>query len=174
MEVILLKDQRHLGQRGEVIKVSPGYARNFLLPGGFALEATKGNIAYFAQQRKKIDAAHAKQRAEAAQVAADIAGIKIEISKRVGERETLYGSVTAMDLVEALQAKGVSVEKRQLDLGAPTLKTIGEHTVTIDLHPEVVAELTVSIVAAEEPWGTTGSWNTPGGWAYRSCPRWSA
>ena len=149
MEVILLEDSRHLGRRGEVVDVRPGYARNFLLPKGVALEATKGNLAFFEQQREKIDAAHAKKLEEAQQMGESISEIRIEIKKRVGERETLYGSVTAMDLVEELAAKGVTVEKKQLDLGTPTLKTLGEHPVKVDLHAEVVAEFVVAIVPAE-------------------------
>lgn len=149
MDVILLQDHRHLGHRGEVVKVKPGYARNYLLPEGIALEANSGNIAFFEQQRKKIDAAHSKALEEAQQMAADIGAITIEIKKRVGERETLYGSVTSADIVEALAEKGVTVEKRQLDLGSPTLKTIGEHKVAVDLHADVDASFTVVISPAE-------------------------
>ncbi len=149
MEVILLEDSRYLGKRGEVVKVKPGYARNFLFPQGVALEATKGNIAYFEQQRRKIDAAHAKRLEEAEQMAKEISEINITIKKRVGDRETLYGSVTASDIVDALAAKGVTVEKKQLDLGAPTLKTLGDHSVAVDLHADVDASVVVSIVPAE-------------------------
>lgn len=149
MDVILLQDHRHLGHRGEVVKVKPGYARNFLLPQGIALEASAGNIAFFEQQRKKIDAAHTKALEEAQQMANDIGAITIEIKKRVGERETLYGSVTSADIVEALAEKGVTVEKKQLDLGAPTLKTIGEHNIAVDLHADVDASFTVLISPAE-------------------------
>lgn len=150
MEVILLQDQRNLGHRGEVVDVKPGYARNFLFPQGVALEATRGNIAFFDQQKKKIDAAHAKALEEAQETAREISEIRIEIRKRVGERETLYGSVTANDLVTALAAKGVTVEKKQLDLGAPTLKTLGEHSVAVDVHPDVDASFVVTIVAADD------------------------
>ena len=149
MEVILLQDQRNLGRRGEVVKVKPGYARNFLLPQGIGLEATKGNVAYFEQQREKIDAAHTKALEEAQQIAAKISEVRLEISKRVGEHQTLYGSVTANDIVEALGEKGITVEKKQLDLGSPTLKTVGEHTVQVDVHADVDAEFVVSIVSAE-------------------------
>ena len=149
MDVILLQDHRHVGHRGEVVNVKPGYARNFLLPQGIALEANPGNIAFFQQQRNKIDAAHSKALDEAQQMATDIGAIQIEIKKRVGERDTLYGSVTANDIVDALAEKGVTVEKRQLDLGAPTLKTVGEHKVVVDLHADVDAELTVVISPAE-------------------------
>lgn len=150
MEVILLQDQRNLGHRGEVVDVKPGYARNYLLPQGIALEATRGNIAYFQQQKKQIDAAHDKALEEAQAVADSINETVIEISKRVGEKSTLYGSVTAIDLVNALAARGIEVEKRQLDLGAPTLKTLGEHKVAVDLHADVIAEFTVNIVPADE------------------------
>ena len=153
MEVILLQDTRELGHRGEVVKVKPGYARNYLLPQGIALEKTRANLAYFEQQKKKIDAVHAKERDEAAAIAAVIAGLSIKIAKRVGEKETLYGSVTAADVAEELERKGVSVDKRKIDLGVAHghgIKTLGEHVVSIDLHPEVMAELTVSVVPEEE------------------------
>jgi len=151
MEIILLQDMRRLGSRGDVVKVKPGYARNYLLPQGIALEKNHANLAYFAQQRKKIDAVHAKARDEAAAIAAEIAAIKLTIAKRVGETDTLYGSVTAADIADLLAKKGVTVDKRKIDLGvAHGIKTLGEHKVTIDLHPEVIAELTVSVVSTEE------------------------
>ncbi len=152
MEVILLQDMRRLGRRGEVVKVKPGYARNYLLPQGIALEKTRANQSFFDQQRKKIDAVHAKERAEALEIAAAITALKISIAKRVGETETLYGSVTAAEIGEKLRRKGVTVDKRKIDLGVAQhgIKTLGEHTVSIDLHPEVIAELTVSVVPEEE------------------------
>ncbi len=150
MEIILLEDVRRLGQRGDIVKVKPGFARNYLLPKGSALEATRANRAYFEQKRKKIDAHHSKLRSEAAEVAAAIASLSIKLAKRVGEKETLYGSVTTAEIAEAMERKGVTVDKRRIDLGGVTgLKTLGDHTVTIDLHPEVVAEFTVSVVAEE-------------------------
>lgn len=151
MEVILLRDMRQLGRRGEVVKVKPGYARNYLLPQGIALTKNRANLAYFDQQKRRIDAAHAKERDEALAIAGRLAGLKVVIAKRVGESETLYGSVTASEVAEELHRKGVEVDKRKLDLGvAHGLKTLGEHTVSIDLHPDVVAEVTVSVVPDEE------------------------
>ncbi len=151
MEVILLQDTRQLGRRGEVVTVKPGYARNYLLPQGIALEKTRANLAFFEQQRKKIDAVHAKERDEAAAIAAVIADLKVKIAKRVGETETLYGSVTAADIAEVLARKGVTVDKRKIDLGvAHGIKTLGDHKVTIDLHPDVMADLVVSVVPEEE------------------------
>lgn len=150
MEIILLQDMRNLGHRGEVVRVKPGYARNYLVPQGIALLATKGNRAYFDQQRKKIDARHAQEQQAAQAIADQLAGLTVEIAKRVGERETLYGSVTTSDIAELLAAKGVTVDRRRIDLGGPVaLKALGEHKVTIDLHAEVEAEVTVSVISAD-------------------------
>lgn len=148
MRVILLSDQRHLGRRGEVVEVKPGYGRNFLVPQGFALEATPGNLKFFEQQRAKIDARHAKERDAAAEIAAKLAGLRLEIPKRVGETETLYGSVTAGDVAELLEKKGFTVDRRRIDLEGG-IKTLGDHSVRVELHPEVVAEVTVTVVREE-------------------------
>jgi large subunit ribosomal protein L9 len=148
VKVILLSDQRHLGKRGEILDVKPGYGRNFLLPQGLALEATEGNIKSFEQQRAKIDARHAKERDAAQEIANKMAGVQITIPKRVGETDTLYGSVTASDVAEALEAKGFTVDRRRLDLGGG-IKTLGDHTVRVEVHSDVVAEITVSVVREE-------------------------
>jgi large subunit ribosomal protein L9 len=148
VKVILLNDQRHLGKRGETVEVKPGYGRNYLLPQGFALEATPANLKLFEQQRKKIDARHAKERDAAQEVANGLSGLQITIPKRVGETGTLYGSVTAGDIAEALEAKGITIDRRRIDLEGG-IKTLGDHPVRIDLHSEVLAEITVSVVAAE-------------------------
>jgi large subunit ribosomal protein L9 len=146
MDVILMRDRRDLGRRGEVVSVKPGYARNFLIPEGHALPATKANMRYFEEQREKIDAQHAKDRDAAAAVAAGIAGLSIEIAKRVTDAETLYGSVTATEIAEALAAQGVEVDARRIDLEGG-IKTLGEHEVRIALHPEVIAAVKVTVVA---------------------------
>lgn len=148
MKVILLSDQRHVGKRGEVIEVKPGFGRNYLVPQGLALEATPANIKYFEQQRAKIDARHAQERDAAAQIAAKMEGLRLEIPKRVGETGTLYGSVTAGDVAEVLEKKGFTVDRRDIDLEGG-IKTLGDHPVRIGLHSEVVAEVTVSVVPAE-------------------------
>jgi large subunit ribosomal protein L9 len=151
MEIILLEDVRNLGQRGEVVTVKPGYARNFLLPRGSALEANRANIAYFEQQRKKIDARHAREREAAMEIAGAIAGVKLSIAKRVGESETLYGSVTNAEIAEELLHKGIEVDRRRIIIGTGHgIKTLGDHVVTIELHPDVTAELQVSVVPEEE------------------------
>ena len=148
MRVILMQDVLHTGKRGEVIDVKPGHARNYLIPQGMALLATSGNLKYFDQQRTKIDAQHAKEREAAAEIAAQIAGTRLTVAKRVGESETLYGSVTATEVAELLEGKGISVDRRRIDLEGG-IKSLGDHEVRIELHPEVVAEVTVTVVAEE-------------------------
>jgi large subunit ribosomal protein L9 len=148
VRVILLSDQRHLGRRGEVVDVKPGFGRNYLVPQGLALEATDSNIKYFEHQRAKIDARHSKERDAAQEIANRMANLRLEIPKRVGETDTLYGSVTAGDVAEAMEKKGFTVDRRRLDLEGG-IKTLGDHQVRIELHPEVVAEVTVSVVREE-------------------------
>jgi large subunit ribosomal protein L9 len=143
-----MQDVLHTGKRGEIVNVKPGYARNFLIPKGYALEATPGNQKYFEQQRKKIDARHAKERDAAQEVANAIAELRLKIAKRVSEAETLYGSVTAGEINELLHEKGVEVDRRRIDLEGG-IKTLGEHQVRIELHPDVVAEVTVTVEAEE-------------------------
>lgn len=148
MEVILMQDLIHAGKRGEVIDVKPGYARNYLLPQGLALEATKANRQYFEQQRASIDAEHAREREGAEGLRERIAAADVVIAKRVGEQDTLYGSVTATEIAEALEAQGIEVDRRRIDLEGG-IKTLGEHPVRIDLHSEVATEVLVKVVAEE-------------------------
>ena len=148
MQVILLQDVIQTGRQGETITVKDGYARNYLLPKGLALEATPGNRKLFEQRRRKIELQNARERDAAAEAATDINGLRIEIAKRVGEAETLYGSVTAAEIEEALHRKGITVDKRRIDLEGG-IKTLGEHPVRILLHADVVAELFVDVVAEE-------------------------
>jgi large subunit ribosomal protein L9 len=148
MKVILMSDLRHRGRRGQVVEVKPGYARNFLFPQGIAMEATPGNLKVFEQERKKIDARHAAERDAAAEIAARIAGLRVVLQRRAMETGALYGSVTATEVVEALAAKGVQIDRRQVDL-AGGVKTVGDHTVRVDLHADVIAELALTVEAAE-------------------------
>lgn len=151
MEVILIEEVRNLGRRGDVVTVKPGYARNYLLPQGMALTKNRANMAFFEQQKKKYDAIAAKERAEALEIAGAITSTKVIIKKRVGETETLYGSVTSAEVAEKLADKGITVDKRRIDLGvAHGIKTLGEHTVKIDVHPDIMAELIVSVEPSEE------------------------
>ncbi len=148
MQVILMQDLRHSGKRGEIIDVKAGFARNFLVPRGLALPDTPGNIKYFEQKRNKINAVHVKEREAAAELAAEMAGISVSIAKRVSEAESLYGSVTAAEIADLLEAKGFIVDRRRIDLEGG-IKTLGDHPVRIELHPEVTAELNVVVVPEE-------------------------
>lgn len=146
MEVILLQDMRGLGTRGEVVTVRPGYARNYLYPRELAAASTLANRRWFESQRSKFDARHEAERDAAAEVAAALAALRFKIAKRASETGTLYGSVSPTDVVEALDAKGVKVHRRMVDLTGG-IKTLGEHLVRVDLHTEVIAEVAIEVVA---------------------------
>jgi large subunit ribosomal protein L9 len=148
MRVILMHDVIHTGKRGEVVEVKPGYARNYLLPKGLALEATQGNLKVFEQRRRRIEVLHQQEREAAAQVAALLNGTRLEIAKRAGETGVLYGSVTASEIAETLEAKGIEVDRRWIDLEGG-IKSLGDHTVRVDLHSEVAAEIIVTVVPEE-------------------------
>lgn len=149
MRVILMQDILHTGKRGDVITVKPGYARNYLLPQGLALEATPGNMQVFEQQKRKIELRHHKEREEALEIAASLKGVEVEIAKRASEGDTLYGSVTAAEIGEALVRKGITIDKRLIDLEGG-IKNLGDHQVRLGLHSDVIAEITVHVVVAEE------------------------
>lgn len=148
MEVILLKDRRALGRRGEVVEVKPGFARNYLLPQGLALEATAGNIKVFEQQRARLEAEAAKEREAAEEVQRAIEGTRIVLHKRATDAETLYGSVTATEIVEELEKQGIDVDKRRIDLEGG-IKTVGDHHIEVHLHSEVTADLVVTVLPEE-------------------------
>ncbi len=145
MKVILTANVPSLGAPGEVVEVARGYARNFLIPQGKALEATPGNLAQFEKQRQKLVQEQA-QTTEVAQVqAAMLQGLTVTLAQRVGEGERLYGSVTAAMIAEAMKAQGYEVEKKQLELPEP-LKKLGTYEVTVRLAPEVKAQVQVEVV----------------------------
>ena len=145
MKVILIEEIRGLGTRGDVVTVKDGYARNFLLPKNLAREATAGNLKQVEHDKKKW-ALLAQEEKNAAQKQADsVKGVKITIEKRVGENGHLFGSVTANEIADALEAKGVSVDKRRIELGSP-IKNVGVHDVEVRLHREVSAHIQVEVV----------------------------
>jgi len=144
MEVILRDHVENLGRRGDVVKVADGYARNFLLPRKLALLATEANKKVVERQRRVADAQEAEERSGAEALAARLAALEIVLSRRVGEHEALYGSVTSADIAEVLAAKGFEIDKRKITLAEP-LKQIGEFTVPVKLHRDVVAQLTVKV-----------------------------
>jgi large subunit ribosomal protein L9 len=149
MKVILREEVKNLGKVGEVVKVAPGYARNYLIPKKLAVMATEGALKTFEIQRKAQVKRDVTDRNQAAQLAAEIGKLTIRISRRAGESGALYGSVTSMDIAEALLAKKVAIDRRKIHLEEP-IKSLGESKVPIKLHREVTAELRVVVEKAEE------------------------
>jgi len=149
MEVILRDHVEKLGRRGDVVKVADGYARNYLLPRKLALPATPGNVKVVERQRKIADAADAAERAGAEALAARLAQAECVVARRVGEHDTLYGSVTAADIAEELAGKGFDIDKRKIQLTEP-IKQIGEFSVGIKLHRDVVAQVPVKVTPLAE------------------------
>jgi len=146
MEVILREDVKSLGRAGELVKVKPGYARNFLLPKGLAYEATEGNRKRIAAEAKSRAAKLEQERGEAQAAGAKLSGVSLTLKRKAGDGDRLFGSITSQDLADALQAEGHPVDKRKIEMEHP-IKTIGAHTVSIRLHPEVHAEIRVTVVA---------------------------
>jgi large subunit ribosomal protein L9 len=146
MEVILREHVENLGRRGDIVKVAEGYARNYLLPRKLALAVTEANRRQVEREKKVVEVREAQEKGQAEALAQQLAQVEIEIARRVGENETLYGSVTSADIAHALQAKGFDVEKRKIQLPEP-LKALGETTVPVKIHREVVASLRVKVVA---------------------------
>lgn len=149
MKVILTKDIAALGSLGAVVDVARGYARNYLVPQGLAMEATQGNLARVEKLKGKYAQIRAKEQETALAKVAALEGVSVSISQRVGEGEKLYGSVTAAMIVEALAAKGFDLERKQLDLEEP-IKKLGSYEVAVRLAPEVKATITVEVLAAAE------------------------
>jgi large subunit ribosomal protein L9 len=146
MEVILREHVDHLGRRGEVVKVADGYARNYLLPRKLALPVTEGNRRQIERERAKFDAKEAEDRRSAEAVAARLSGVELVIARKVGETQALYGSVTASDIADALEAKGFPVDRRKLQL-SEAIKQVGDFDVPVKLHRDVAATVKVKVVA---------------------------
>lgn len=148
-QIILLERVESLGQMGDVVSVKPGYARNFLLPQGKALRATKDNVAYFEGQKKTLEADNLKLKKEAEAVAKKIDGLKIVVVRSASEAGQLYGSVAARDIAEGVTEAGFSIEKSQVQLNQ-NFKMIGFSTATVVLHPEVKVDVTLNIARSAE------------------------
>jgi large subunit ribosomal protein L9 len=146
MKVILADDVRGLGHRGETVSVKPGYARNYLLPQGFAYEASVANTRRLGEEKKKYDEKMLREKAVAEEVSRKVEGIAVAIAKKAGEEGHLYGSVTASEIADALSEKGVEVDRRRIELAEP-IRRLGSHTVHVRLHRDVVATLTVEVQA---------------------------
>jgi large subunit ribosomal protein L9 len=146
MEVILREHVENLGRRGEVVKVADGYARNFLLPRKLALAVSEQNRRQIERERKVVEAHELEQRQDAEAMAIKLAAADLVLARRVGENDTLFGSVTSADIAEALTEKGFDIEKRKIVLPEP-LKQLGEFEVAVKIHHEVPALVKVKIVA---------------------------
>ena len=144
-EVLLKENVEHLGYRGDVVKVADGYARNYLLPRDLALPVTKSNQRQVQRESAKAAAHAAEERQGADALATRIGALQCVIARKVGATDTLFGSVTSADLAEYLGSQQIEVDKRKIQLGEP-LKQLGESTVAIKLHRDVVAHLTVSVI----------------------------
>jgi large subunit ribosomal protein L9 len=145
MEVILRMAIDNLGHPGDVVKVSPGYARNYLLPRGFAYEATEGNKKKISQEKSRLEAAENQRRDTASELAKKIEEVSLSFSARVGEEGKLFGSITSADIAAQLEAQGVHVERRMIDLHEP-IKALGVYRVPVRLHADVRPEVKVWVI----------------------------
>ena len=145
MEVILREDVEKLGNRGEVVKVAAGYARNFLLPRRLAVAATDANRKIVEQERQAHLRKEAKLKSEAADLGQLLGGVSVSIAQKAGENDQLFGSVTAKDVADALAAKNFTIDRRKVQLDEP-IKQLGEYKVPLRLHRDVVIEITVTVV----------------------------
>jgi len=145
MEVILREHVDNLGRRGEVVKVADGYARNYLLPRKLALVATAGNKQRIERERAKFEASEAEERKIAEAMAARMANVEVEIARKVGETDALYGSVTSSDIADALHAKGFDIDRRKIQLREP-IKKLSELDVPVRLERDVVATVKVKVI----------------------------
>ena len=145
MEVILRDDVRALGKAGDLVRVKPGYARNFLLPQGLAYEATEGNKKRIAAESKARSVRLSAEKSGAEMFAEQLGGLTVTLGGKAGEEGRLFGSITAQDIADAIAAQGHQVDRRRIELDQP-IKTLGEHTVSVRLHPEVQASVRVTVV----------------------------
>ncbi len=146
MKLILREDVYNLGKGGELVEVKPGYGRNFLIPRGLAVLANPKNIREVEHQKAVAAAKAAKLKASAEAIAKRLSDTPLSFKRKVGEQDKLYGSVTAMDLAEALAGRGVQIDRRSIDLSEP-LKTLGDFEVAVKLHSDVVGKVKVKVEA---------------------------
>ncbi len=149
MNVILLERVPKLGQMGDVVKVKPGFARNFLLPQKKALRATKDNITYFESQRKVLEAQNLERKSEAEAVGEKMKELKVTLIRQASEALQLYGSVSSRDIADATGVAGVKIERGQVELDRP-IKSLGAHKIKVHLHPEVAIEITAIIARSPD------------------------
>lgn len=146
MEVILTEDVRNLGEMGEIVRVKPGYGRNYLIPQGLAMPATNGNRAELEHRMAQIERRKAQQQEEARKIVGEIDGISITIPKRAGEEDKLFGSVTSREIADVISQQGVDVDKRQIELVRP-ISELGIYSVPVKLASGVFAHVRVWVIA---------------------------
>ncbi len=146
MQVILLEEVQNLGNLGEEVRVKPGYARNYLLPYGKAVIANEQNRAALEARRTDLEKMHTEVLAKAQERARLMEGATVQISRKVGEESQLFGSVTTLDIVDAMAQAGVELEKSEIHLSTGPIKEIGDHEIAVSLHPEVHVKITVLVV----------------------------
>lgn len=149
MEIVLLERVEKLGQMGDVVRVKPGYARNFLLPRKKALRATKENMEVFKAQHKQLEAKNVELRGEAEKIAKALEGMSVTMIRSAGENGQLYGSVTARDIAQGVTAEGVTIDRSQVVMAAP-IKSLGLHDMRVALHPEVSVTVVVNAARSNE------------------------
>lgn len=149
MKLVLREDVEHLGERGQIVNVAPGFARNYLIPKGLAMEATAGNLRTFELQKKVWVAREAREADEARAFAARLESLDLVVTKKAGESDTLFGSVTSGEIADLLAARGVEVDRRKIHLAEP-IKTLGTFAVPIRVHRQVVANVSVKVVPESE------------------------
>ncbi len=149
MQIILLERIENLGQMGEVVRVKPGYARNYLLPQNKAVRATEQNRKRFEEQRTQLEANNLERRTEAQAIAAKLDGLSVVLIRQAGEGGQLYGSVTARDIADAITAAGFTLDRQQIRLNQP-IKSLGLHKVKVGLHPEVIIIVVVNVARTQE------------------------
>jgi large subunit ribosomal protein L9 len=147
MEVILRQAVENLGHPGDIVDVSAGFGRNYLLPRGLAYAATTGNKKRIEQEKQRLDAAESSRRASAQEIADKLAQVSLTFSARVGDEGKLFGSVTAADVAHQLEAQGFAIEKRQVDLHEP-IRALGVYRVAVRLHADVKPEVKVWVIKA--------------------------
>lgn len=145
IHVVLTEELHNVGKSGELVKVRPGFARNYLIPRGLAVGATAQNVARIEHEKRVAESRAAKTRGEAEQLATKLGEVKVTISRPVGEGDKLYGSVTGRDIEEALAAQGFSVDRRRIE--SDVIKTLGTHPVVIRLAPSITATVNVTVTA---------------------------
>jgi large subunit ribosomal protein L9 len=149
VDLILLERIEHLGQMGQIVKVKPGFARNFLLPQKKALRATKDNLVYFETQRTQLEAQNLQRKGEAGEVGQKLEGVQVVLIRQAGESGQLYGSVSSRDIADAVTEAGFTVGRQQIVLDRP-IKTIGLHPIRVALHPEVSVTVIANVAQSAE------------------------